>query len=354
MMPSRNLKKLHSAKRAAVAYGNATSHSVAAGAAVVAAVLAISALVNRVIAKKAERNNPPTGKFVEIGGVRLHYIERGQGEPLVLLHGNGSMIQDFASSGLVDKAAERYRVIVFDRPGFGHSARPRRTIWTPEAQADLIGKALRQIGISRATVLGHSWGASVAAALALKHPEMVAGLILASGYYYPTVRADAVFLSGPAVPVIGDILSHTVSPLLGRLIWPLAMRGIFGPAPVPKKFDGFPKEMALRPSQLRASAAEWALMLPNAFASRKDYGLLTMPVVIIAGQEDRLVDIDKQSVRLYRDVTQSTLHRVPGVGHMVHQTATDLVMSAIDEVTDINRASLVPERAGASVEPIPS
>src|ERR1700758_4393319 len=105
MMPSRNPKKPHSAKRAAVAYGNATSRPVA-GAAVVAAVLAISALVNRFIAKKAERNNPPTGKFVEIGGVRLHYIERGQGEPLVLLHGNGSMIQDFSSSGLVDKAAE--------------------------------------------------------------------------------------------------------------------------------------------------------------------------------------------------------------------------------------------------------
>jgi len=117
-MPSRNLKKPHSVKRAAVSHGNAASRHVAAGAAVVAAVLAISALVNRVIAKKAERDNPPTGKFVDIGGVRLHYIERGQGEPLLLLHGNGSMIQDFLSSGLVDKAAERYRVIVFDRPGF--------------------------------------------------------------------------------------------------------------------------------------------------------------------------------------------------------------------------------------------
>ena len=353
-MPSRNLKKPHSVKRAAVSHGNAASRHVAAGAAVVAAVLAISALVNRVIAKKAERDNPPTGKFVDIGGVRLHYIERGQGEPLLLLHGNGSMIQDFLSSGLVDKAAERYRVIVFDRPGFGHSERPRRTIWTPEAQADLIGKALGQIAISRATILGHSWGASVATALALRHPEMVAGLILASGYYYPTARGDAVFMSGPAVPVIGDILRHTVSPFLGRLMWPLLMRRIFGPSPVPKKFGGFPKEMALRPSQVRASAAEWALMLPSAFASRKDYARLTMPVVIIAGEEDELVDIDKQSARLHQDVTQSTLRRIPGVGHMVHQTATDLVMSAIDEVTDINRASLVPGRASASVEPIPS
>jgi pimeloyl-ACP methyl ester carboxylesterase len=336
MMPSRHLKNPSSVARHFAPHGNATPHPVAVGAAVVVAALAISALVNRFVAKKAERYNPPTGKFVEVEGVRLHYIERGEGESLVLLHGNGSMIEDFSSSGLVDKAARRYRVIVFDRPGFGHSERPRRTIWTPEAQADLICKALRQIGVSRAIVLGHSWGASVAAALALKHPEMVAGVILASGYYYPTVRGDAVFLSGPAVPGIGDILSHTFSPILGRLMWPFVMRKIFGPSPVPKKFDGFPKEMALRPSQVRASAAESALMIPGAFALRKDYARLKMPVAIIAGEEDRLIDIDKQSARLHHEVTQSTLRRVPGVGHMVHQSATDLVMAAIDEAARLD------------------
>ena len=171
---------------------------------------------------------------------------------------------------------------------------------------------------------------------ALKHPEMVAGVILASGYYYPTVRGDAVFLSGPAVPGIGDILSHTFSPILGRLMWPFVMRKIFGPSPVPKKFDGFPKEMALRPSQVRASAAESALMIPGAFALRKDYARLKMPVAIIAGEEDGLIDIDQQSARLHHEVTQSTLRRVPGVGHMVHQSATDLVMAAIDEAARLD------------------
>jgi pimeloyl-ACP methyl ester carboxylesterase len=91
----------------------------------VVAVLAVSAAVNYRLAKKAERDNPPTGKFLEINGVRLHYVERGAGDALVMLHGNGSMIEDFASSGLIDLAAKNYRVITFDRPGFGHSERPR-------------------------------------------------------------------------------------------------------------------------------------------------------------------------------------------------------------------------------------
>src|SRR6185436_13383151 len=124
-----------------------------------------SALFNRWLAQKAELRNPPLGRFVTVDGVRLHYIDRGTGTPLVLLHGNGSMIEDFQSSGLIDLAAKKYRVIAFDRPGFGHSARPRSTIWTPEAQADLIAGALKEIGVSPAVVLGHSWGTLVALAL---------------------------------------------------------------------------------------------------------------------------------------------------------------------------------------------
>src|SRR6202043_2630677 len=165
--------------------GAARAHPYLAATAATIGALALSAWVNRHLAKKAARDNPPLGQFLEINGVWLHYIERGAGEPLVLLHGNGSMIQDFESSGLIDLAAKNYRVIVFDRPGFGHSDRPRNVIWTPAAQAELINSALHRLGVSHAIILGHSWGASVAVALALKYPNLVQGLVLASGYYYP-------------------------------------------------------------------------------------------------------------------------------------------------------------------------
>jgi pimeloyl-ACP methyl ester carboxylesterase len=299
--------------------------------AIAAGVLAVAALVNRRLAKQAEKQNPPLGQFVDVNGMRLHYFERGHGEPLVLLHGNGSMIQDFAASGLIDMAAEKYRVIVFDRPGYGYSERPRGTAWTPRAQADLLHRALQRVNVSRAIVLGHSWGASVAVTLALTHPDIVSGLVLASGYYYPSARADVVVLSAPAVPLLGDIMRYTVSPLAGRLLWPLIMRRIFGPASVPAKFARFPKEMALRPSSLRTSAAESFLMIPDAFAYRATYADLRMPVVIIAGENDRLVETNKQSRRLHREVQQSAFRCVRGMGHMVHQTATAAVMSAIDE-----------------------
>lgn len=333
MTSARSVRRLRSA--IPIRRRDAKTSSYVLASAVVIGAMAAMALVNRQLAKKAERDNPATGRFLNVDGVRLHYVERGSGEPLVLLHGNGSMIEDFESSGLIDLAARNYRVIVFDRPGFGHSDRPRNVVWTPDAQAELIKHALERLDVSNAIVLGHSWGASVAVALALKHPDLIRGLVLASGYYYPTARPDVIAMGVPALPVVGDVISHTLSPLISRMIWPLMMAKIFGPRSVPDKFAAFPKEMALRPSQIRASAAESALMIPDAFGLRNRYAELKMPVIIIAGEEDRLIDIDTQSARLHSDIPQSRFHRVAGNGHMIQQTAMDQVMSAIREVAAV-------------------
>ena len=142
-----------------------------------AAALGAAALYSNRKTHEAEHKYPPLGRFLSVDGVRLHYIERGTGEPLVLIHGNGTLIQDFTINGLVDRLSERYRVIVIERPGFGYSTRPRQP-WTPRAHATLFQKALQQLGVDRAVVLGHSWGTMVAVSLALQAPALVRGLVL--------------------------------------------------------------------------------------------------------------------------------------------------------------------------------
>src|SRR4051794_39159712 len=167
-------------------------------------------IVNRQAAK-AEKAYPPKGSFVTAGGVRLHYVERGRGRPVVFLHGNGMMVEDMLISGVLGSAAERsFRTIAIDRPGFGHSERPRGTSWTAEAQARLLPRVFALLGIERPIVVGHSLGTMVAVALALNHPDQVSGLVLASGYYYPTARADVVLVSPTAMPALGDLLCYTV------------------------------------------------------------------------------------------------------------------------------------------------
>jgi pimeloyl-ACP methyl ester carboxylesterase len=264
--------------------------------------------------------------------VRLHYLERGHGRPLVLLHGEGDMLQDFSLSGLIDIAADDYRVIAFDRPGYGYSQRPRTTIWTPQAQAKLLHKALRQLGVEQPVIVGHSWGTLVAIALALDFPDDVQSLVLLSGYYYPTPRADVALLSPPAIPLVGDLMRYTISPLISRALWPAVRHRMFGPARVPKRYaNEFPVWMALRPSQLRASAAEALLLIPATFSLRRRYHELTMPVVLMAGESDRHVDFHTQSERLHRQLPHSTLHITADGGHMLHHFAQDEVMAAIDQ-----------------------
>ena len=214
------------------------------------------------------------------------------------------MIQDFSSSGLMEMAAEKHRVIAFDRPGFGHSARPSGTIWTPAAQAELIHGALEQIGITRAKVLGHSWGASVAVALALEYPETVAGSILESGYYYPTPRADVLLLSGPATPVVGDPLSHTVSPILGRLLaacYAQDLRPSEGASQVSELPERDGSSSITDPRERCRDGSDDPKRLGPAWKIHRPG---RCRVVIIAGEQDRLIDIEAQSARLHLEGTR--------------------------------------------------
>lgn len=75
-------------------------------------------------------------------------------------------------------------------------------------------------------------------------------------------------------------------------------------------------------------------MVPDALIERGHYGELKMPVAIIAGEQDKLVDIETQSARLHSELPHSNFHRLAGNGHMIQQTATEDVMSALREVTD--------------------
>jgi hypothetical protein len=107
--------------------------------------------------------------------------------------------------------------------------------------------------------------------------------VLLSGFYFPRFRFDALVLSPPAIPVIGDVLRYTISPVLGLLLMPLLLRAVFGPSPIPARFaKDFPTSLMFRPSQIRASAAEAGLMIPAAIKLRRRYHELRQPVLIMA------------------------------------------------------------------------
>jgi pimeloyl-ACP methyl ester carboxylesterase len=198
--------------------------------------------------------------------------------------------------------------------------------------------AFDRLDIEQPVVVGHSWGTLVALALALDHPQCARGLVLLSGYYYPTLRPDVVILSVPAIPIVGDVMRYTVSPILGRLLTPWLLRQMFQPRPVPAAFRAaVPTALMLRPWQLRAAAEEAGLMLPVVASLRRRYGELRIPIRLIAGADDRVAHAERHSVQFHRDVPSTTLRVIAGLGHMVHYFAQDEVVAAVDALSRASR-----------------
>lgn len=304
-----------------------------AAAAAAAVSAAATAVWVEVQARRAERDNPPEGRFMDIDGVRLHYVMRGEGPPVVLLHGNTVTQADFSASGLMDRLARNHRVIAFDRPGFGHSSRPRDRLWLPSAQAALFHAALARLGIEQPVVVGHSMGTMVATVMALDGPEKVRSLVLVGGYYYPSFRVDALLTAPVALPVIGDVMRYTVTAMSSRAMINKLVKAMFAPNDVPRGFfPALSREMMLRPVQLRANAEDAAFMIPAASALSSRYDELSLPVTLIAGADDKVVDVKAHSARLHSQLSQSELHVVPNTGHMAHYTAQNLIVTAIDRL----------------------
>ena len=116
---------------------------------------------------------------------------------------------------------------------------------------------------------------------------------------------------------------------------PAMIKAMFAPAAVTERFDrDFPKAMMLRPIQLRASAEDAALMTPVTVELEKHYRDLKLPVVIIAGGDDQIADIDRQSKRLHSELPHSELVVVPGMGHMIQHLAPEEVIAAIDRAAE--------------------
>ena len=306
-----------------------TTRLLAAGALALAGAAAI--VSGRAAA--AERAHPPKGRFVMSNGVRLHYLEQGSGPPVVFLHGNGMMADDFLACGLLGTTGRQHRSYAFDRPGFGYSERPWTQSWSARAQARLLPAAFANLGIHRPVVYGHSWGALVALALAIDHPDDVAGLVLASGYYYPTARVDVGLFSPPAIPVVGDVLRFTVAPIIGEALAPRLIDKMFAPQAVPGAFRAaVPVSLMTRPSQIRAAAEDAAHMITSASELSEHYDQLHMPIMILAGDADEVVTTERQAQRLHREIPHSRLRTFPGFGHMLHYFHVDEIARTIDDL----------------------
>ena len=111
------------------------------------------------------------GKYADFDGVKIHYIDRGKGEPIVLLHGGTSALESWVETAVVDDLQRDFRVIAFDARGAGKSGKPRDPKAYGRQQALDVARLLDALKIERAHIVGFSLGASTVAQLLTLHPE---------------------------------------------------------------------------------------------------------------------------------------------------------------------------------------
>ena len=281
--------------------------------------------------REIERNFPPGGEFVDVDGVRLHYVVRGEGAPLVLIHGLGGQMLNFAY--LVDILAEEYQVILVDRPGAGYSSPAPRGKRRIRAQAAIMAGFVRKLGLRKPFVVGHSMGGAVALAMALDWPESVGGLGLIAPLTHP-VR------SSPWGKWVLTRLAWLFVLAAWTLVVPLArlrfrqeevLRSAFFPEVCPPDFEeraGCP--ICVRPSHLLSALSEMAVVnddLPDMVAR---YPGLRVPIRVFFGAGDNILDPEQQGAALARAVQGLRLDVIPG-GHMVPVTEPELVAGWIKD-----------------------
>ena len=299
-------------------------------------VLTIGALVTLVLTARSEAAYPPAGPFVTVNGGRLATIQDGppNGPPIVLLHGASANASD-PMEGIGRLLAGRgFRVIAFDRPGFGYSDRiGGDAAATPSVQARVIAEALEHMGVGPAIVFGHSWAGALALALALDHPEQVSALALAAPVAMPMPdrMPELPWYWKLAVkPPVAWLLSRTVGPPLAQRFLPEASRRVFQPQPArPDYAETARAALVLRPATLLANVQD-LLGLPAALAAQSSrYGEIHVATLVMSGAADPIVRSETQAEPLARAIPGARLVLLPEIGHMLQYVAAERVVEEI-------------------------
>jgi len=253
------------------------------------------------------RYGQPPSKFLQLGGLSVHYRDKGQGKPLVLIHGTGASLHTWQGwSGLLRR---NFRVIRMDLPGFGLTGPEPGGDYTSEAYVRFIERFTAKLGLETFDLAGNSLGGFIAWRYAVAHPERVRRLILLDAAGYPGRKPPLLVFRLARMPVISSFLARMdPRPLVAR-----SMRDVFADQSkvTPDLIDLY-TDLALRPGNRQAFCDR---VSTSELDHTGELRQIVAPTLIMWGSLDSLLPVS-DAERFARDIRQSRVVIYEGVGHV--------------------------------------
>jgi pimeloyl-ACP methyl ester carboxylesterase len=296
------------------------------------AIIGVLALFSLAADRRTVVQVPPLGEFIDIEGARIHCVDRGRGPPIVMVHGLGGQLRNF-SYALLDKLVNRYRVILIDRPGSGHSRRAPGAESSLASHAALVAAVISRLKLERPLVMGHSLGGAIALRLALDHPDSVGALALIAPLTNVQSKIPAAFSSlFIRSGWMRFAIANTIATPLAILFGEQGRAMVFAPERVPDDFAVRGGGLLVRRPRVFASASaditdineQIAAMMPR-------YSSLRLPVDMLFGREDAILDPAVNGESLAAMLPTLRLALCEG-GHMLPITQPQLVSDWLDSV----------------------
>ncbi|HYO03878.1 MAG TPA: alpha/beta fold hydrolase [Mycobacterium sp.] len=287
-------------------------------------------------------------KFLDLHGDRVAYRDEGSGEVLLLIHGMAGSSDAWRE--LIPRLAKSYRVVAPDLLGHGQSTKPRGD-YSLGAFAVWLRDLLDELGVARATIVGHSLGGGVAMQFIYQHPDYCERVILiSSGGLGPDVGWILRLLSAPGAEFVLPIIAPTPVLKVGNKIgsW-FTSSGMRAPraSEIWRAYSSFAdrptRDAFLRTLRSVVDYRGQAVSALNRLHVRSE-----LPTLAIWGEDDEIIPVEHghaaQAAR-----PGSWLEVLPGVGHFAHVEAPTEVAEIIDDFMKATK-----QNVGLDVEIPPS
>ena len=266
--------------------------------------------------------------YVDCQGCKVRYYQVGSGPDILFIHGAPGSIEDWLP--VTDGLAAKYRLTFYDRPGYGYSDALKGG-YNQIRQADVAFALIEMLNLANPVVVGHSFGGSIALAMAVRRPKQIKVFISVGARAYPKAKSPVIFHLLKA-PIIGKLILAIQRSALGQNMLRSAIHKMF-----------HPNESSIPPDFIETRVSQWLSNGNMISLAHEDtnsssvlreisqhYHEIEQHFVVVHGSEDHSIPVE-DAMNLYSDLKDAQLIILPNTGHMVQFIRTDELARIISE-----------------------